>query len=102
MTEARIITDPCNPDRLKLLASLAANKDGSKILFVLEGKNTVRVYVQQIQREDGSGYNFNVTGHDVSTNEPVQIYYNTNRREGHITFFANFTPLGRRPASAVV
>lgn len=99
MTEAGIIADPRNPDRLMLLASFG---DGSPIFFVLEGKNTVRVYVQQIQREDGSGYNFNVTGSDVQTHEPVRIYYNTNRREGHITFLsANLTPLGRRPVSAV-
>lgn len=84
--EARIIADLRNPGRSELLASLAADMNGSKILFVLEGKNTVHVSVLQIQREDGSGYKFNVTGHDVSTHRPVRIYYNTNRRDGHIIF----------------
>lgn len=85
MAEASIVADRRNPDRLSLLSALG---DGDNLLFVLEGKNTLQVYVDGIQREDGSGRSFNVSGRHASSHRPVKIYYHTDHRTGHVTFLS--------------
>lgn len=88
MVEASIIADRRNPDRLSLLSALGGQGDECRLLFILEGKNTLPIALDSIQREDGSGRSFNVNGRHASNHRPVKIYYHTDNRTGHVTFLS--------------
>ena len=49
-----------------------------------EGERSIKVVVNAVEREDGSGESWNFKGYFSGSNVPFEGYYSTKRRKGFI------------------
>jgi hypothetical protein len=84
------------PNKFDLMASLFSKPgDANNVGFEVEGGARIKVAIQLVQREDGSGENWNIEIYPrlvapaietlVKTGEILRGYYNTRRRTGTFT-----------------
>jgi len=81
------------PDKLKMAFCLfeGDNKNQQPLAFKVREQDgsqewTEYVKVNSIQREDGSGNNFNIMGYNTANACRVTIFISTTRRSGTMTF----------------
>ncbi len=82
------------PDRLRLASCLLLgdNKEQDAVHFRVQNPDNQshewdeHIKLNSIEREDGSGNNFNLTGYNIANSCLVQIYINLQTRRGKMTF----------------
>jgi len=81
------------PSKFDVMSSLFGTGSDNNIdlgpVFELEDGTKVKVAINQVQREDGSGESWNIIGYQVgsqhqSLDRYVKIYYSTRSRTGTI------------------
>lgn len=89
----RIVDIVTCPDKLKLAFCLLEgdNKNQTPVLFKVKEKDNSHewseyVKLNSIEREDGSGYSYNLTGWNTANNCKVKIFISVTRRTGTMTF----------------
>jgi len=82
------------PDKLALSYSLMEgdNKIQQSVRFLVQEQDKAKtewvefIKLNSVQREDGSGHNFNLTGYNAANHAHVKIFFNINKRAGTMTF----------------
>ncbi len=81
------------PDRLRLAHCLLEgdNKTQLTASFVVQenapsGEWSEHIKLNSVEREDGSGQNFNLVGYNTANRAKVKIFYSLRNRQGTMTF----------------